>query len=322
MITPFQQKSYHTLELPKVLELLAAQAVSPQAKERCLALEPEDTLFACQRLQQQTEDAVRLAGLFGSPSFSGVRDVNGALERAGVGGMLNMKELLEIAALLRCARQTKNYLEKDTQVETVLEDYFNRLSGNKYLEEKIEQCIVSEEEMSDSASSELRDIRRGIRTSSSKIREVLNRIITSPSYAKALQDTVITTRGGRYVVPVKAEFKGSIPGLVHDVSSSGATVFVEPMQVVELNNSIREMRAKEKNEMERILSELSQEVADHSHPTIRQDYDPAVHPGFYFCQGQAGIPDESQPAPAGGTGRTQLRRARHPPPPQGTAMTH
>ena len=100
MITPLQQKSYHTLELPKVLELLAAQAVSPQAKERCLALEPEDTLFACQRLQQQTEDAVRLAGLFGSPSFSGVRDVNGALERAGVGGMLNMKELLEIAALL------------------------------------------------------------------------------------------------------------------------------------------------------------------------------------------------------------------------------
>lgn len=319
MITPLQQKSYHTLELPKVLELLAAQAVSPQAKERCLALEPEDTLFACQRLQQQTEDAVRLAGLFGSPSFSGVRDVNGALERAGVGGMLNMKELLEIAALLRCARQTKNYLEKDTQVETVLEDYFNRLSGNKYLEEKIEQCIVSEEEMSDSASSELRDIRRGIRTSSSKIREVLNRIITSPSYAKALQDTVITTRGGRYVVPVKAEFKGSIPGLVHDVSSSGATVFVEPMQVVELNNSIREMRAKEKNEMERILSELSQEVGSFA-STIRQDYDLLCTLDFIFAKAKLAYQMKANRPRLVEQGRTQLHRARHPLLPQGTAV--
>ena len=205
IMTNLQQKSCRTLELHKVLELLAAEAVSPRAKEMALALEPEDTLFACQRLQQQTDDAVRLAGLFGSPSFAGVRDVSGALERARVGGFLNMKELLDVAALLRSARLTKNYLEKETAVDTVLDEYFRQLSGNKYLEEKIEQCIVSEEEMADTASSDLRDIRRGIRTAASKIRDVLNRVITSTTNAKVLQDAVITMRDRTELVDLQRE---------------------------------------------------------------------------------------------------------------------
>ena len=155
-MTELQKKSCRTLELHKVLELLEKEAVSLRAKEMARALEPEDNLVGCERLQQQTEDAVRLAGMLGSPSFSGVRDVSAGLERAKVGGSLNMKELLDIGALLRAARTGKGYLEKDTQVETVLADYFRRLSGNKYLEDKIEQSILSEEEIADTASSELR----------------------------------------------------------------------------------------------------------------------------------------------------------------------
>lgn len=318
-MTELQKKSCRTLELHKVLELLEKEAVSPRAKEMARALEPEDNLVGCERLQQQTEDAVRLAGMLGSPSFSGVRDVSAGLERAKVGGSLNMKELLDIGALLRVARTGKGYLEKDTQVETVLADYFRRLSGNKYLEDKIEQSILSEEEIADTASSELREIRRRIRTAASRIRETLNRIISSPSYAKVLQDTVVTTRGDRYVVPVKAEFKGSIPGLVHDVSSSGATVFVEPMQVVELNNTIREERSKEKNEIDRILMELSAEVGAFAN-TIQQDYDILCTLDFIFAKAKLAYKMKACRPKLLEKGQTRLERARHPLLPRETAV--
>ncbi len=319
-MTELQRKSCRTLELPKVLELLARQAVSPKAKEMALALEPEQDVIACQRLQRQTEDAVKLAGLFGSPSFSGVRDVSPALDRAAAGGCLNQKELLDIAALLRSARSAKGYLEKDSQVETSLEDYFHRLTGNKYLEEKIEQAILSEEEMADNASPALRDIRRNIRVSSSRIREALNRVITSAGSAKALQDAVITVRDGRYVVPVKAEFKGSVPGLVHDVSSSGATVFVEPMQAVELNNAIRELQAKEKNEIERILMEFSGEAAAFA-PAIRQDYEILCTLDFIFAKAKLAYEMKAlRPGLTGPETATKLKRARHPLLPQDTAV--
>ncbi len=318
-MTELQKKSCRTLELHKVLELLEKEAVSPRAKEMARALEPEDNLVGCERLQQQTEDAVRLAGMLGSPSFSGVRDVSAGLERAKVGGSLNMKELLDIGALLRAARTGKGYLEKDTQVETVLADYFRRLSGNKYLEDKIEQSILSEEEIADTASSELREIRRRIRTAASRIRETLNRIISSPSYAKVLQDTVVTTRGDRYVVPVKAEFKGSIPGLVHDVSSSGATVFVEPMQVVELNNTIREERSKEKNEIDRILMELSAEVGAFAN-TIQQDYDILCTLDFIFAKAKLAYKMKACRPKLLEKGQTRLERARHPLLPRETAV--
>lgn len=319
-MTELQKKSCHTLELHKVLELLARQAVSPKAKEMALALEPESDLIACQRLQRQTEDAVKLSGLFGSPSFSGVRDVSPSLDRAQAGGYLNMKELLDIAALLRAARSAKGYLEKDSQLETVLDEYFHRLAGNKYLEEKIDQAIVSEEEMADTASPALRDIRRNIRISASRIREALNRVITSAGNAKALQDTVITVRDGRYVVPVKAEFKGSVPGLVHDVSSSGATVFVEPMQAVELNNTIRELQAKEKNEIERILMELSGEVGSFA-GAIRQDYEILCTLDFIFAKAKLAYEMRAvRPGLTGPESATRLERARHPLLPRDTAV--
>ena len=233
---------------------------------------------------------------------------------------MNQKELLDIAALLRSARSAKGYLEKDSQVETSLEDYFHRLTGNKYLEEKIEQAILSEEEMADNASPALRDIRRNIRVSSSRIREALNRVITSAGSAKALQDAVITVRDGRYVVPVKAEFKGSVPGLVHDVSSSGATVFVEPMQAVELNNAIRELQAKEKNEIERILMEFSGEAAAFA-PAIRQDYEILCTLDFIFAKAKLAYEMKAlRPGLTGPETATKLKRARHPLLPQDTAV--
>lgn len=310
-MTELQKKSYRTLELNKVLALLAQEAVSPQAKARALELAPCDNLFECEKMQEQCDDAVRLAGMFGSPSFSGVHDVSGALSRADAGGSLNMHELLEIAALIRCARLTKNYLEKDSKIQTVLDEFFMMLQGNKYLEDKIENSIVSDEEMADNASSALRDIRRSIRLSSSKVREVLSKIIGSATNAKVLQDSIVTTRGDRFVVPVKAEFKGSVPGLVHDISSSGATVFIEPMQVVELNNTIRELKAKEKNEIERILAELSAEVAEFC-GAIRADFDILCTLDFIFAKAKLAYKMKAMRPKMNEHGVTNLIRARHP----------
>lgn len=310
-MTELQKKSHRTLELDKVLELLAKEAVCPAAKEMALSLEPCETLYECEKLQQQCEDAMRLAGQFGSPSFSGVKDVSSALERADRGGYLNMRELLDVAALLKTARMTKNYLEKDSQMQTVLDEYFMRLAGNKYLEEKIEMAIVSEEEIADNASPELRDIRRAMRNAAAKIREVLGKIVSSTTNSKALQDSIITTRGDRFVVPVKAEFKGAIPGLIHDVSSSGATIFVEPMQVVELNNTIREQKAKEKNEIDRILAELSSEVAAFA-SSIASDYEQLCRLDFIFAKAKLAYKMKALRPRLTEKGRTMLKRARHP----------
>ena len=212
-----------------------------------------------------------LMGLYGSPGLSGVKDVDDPVKRAEMGGTLNMPELLRIMALLRAARSVRHYLENQKGEKTSIDAYFSSLNGNKYLEDRIAESILNEEEMADSASSKLYDIRRQIRQSSSKIRDVLNRIVTSASYAKMLQDSIVTQRGGRFVVPVKAEYKGSFGGLVHDVSSSGATLFIEPTAVVELNNTLRVLYASERDEIDRILAEMSAEVASFG-PSIRGDY--------------------------------------------------
>ena len=177
-----QEKSLATIELPKILELLAAEAATPPAMELCRQLRPETSLTQCEKMQQETEDASRLIGLQGSPAFSGVKDISNALERAEKGGFLNPVELLAVGALLRAARLTKAYREeRRDQQQTSLDSYFSMLSGNKFLEEKIENAIVSEEEISDHASSELYQIRRQIRAASSKIRDVLAKITSGNS---------------------------------------------------------------------------------------------------------------------------------------------
>ena len=304
-----QEKSLSTIELPKILELLAAEAATEPAKEACRALRPSPHLSQCEKWQQETEDASKLIGLQGSPGFSGIKDVSGALERADKGGFLNPSELLSIGAMLRTARLTKNYRDEREGQETSLDGYFTLLSGNKYLEEKIETAIVSEEEISDHASSELYQIRRQIRTASAKVRDVLSKITSGNS--KALQDSIVTQRNGRFVVPVKAEYRGSFPGMVHDTSSSGATLFIEPAAVVELNNNIRILQGKEKAEIERILAQLSAEVAQYS-DAIRRDYQMLCTLDAIFARGKLGYKMRAMRPRLLDRGRTEILKARHP----------
>ena len=306
-----QEKSLRTLELHKVLELLAEQTQTDLARERALSLRPETVLSRCELLQQQCADAVHLMGLFGSPSFDGVRDLSGALSRADMGGVLNMAELLAVARLLRAARTTRGYLENHREGKTSLDELFSSLSGNKYLEDKITTSIISEEEIADSASSELNDIRRQMRVASSRVRETLNRITSSPTYQKMLQDSLVTIRSGRYVVPVKAEYRSAFGGLVHDVSSSGATLFIEPTAVVDLNNSIRVLAGKEQQEIERILAALSAEVAACA-GAMQRDYETLCALDFIFARGKLAYKMKALRPRLSDSGKTVLYRARHP----------
>ena len=306
-----QEKSLRTLELHKVLELLAEQTQTDLARERALSLRPETVLSRCELLQQQCADAVHLMGLFGSPSFDGVRDLSGALSRADMGGVLNMAELLAVARLLRAARTTRGYLENHREGKTSLDELFSSLSGNKYLEDKITTSIISEEEIADSASSELNDIRRQMRVASSRVRETLNRITSSPTYQKMLQDSLVTIRSGRYVVPVKAEYRSAFGGLVHDVSSSGATLFIEPTAVVDLNNSIRVLAGKEQQEIERILAVLSAEVAACA-GAMQRDYETLCALDFIFARSKLAYKMKALRPRLSDSGKTVLHRARHP----------
>ena len=305
------EKSLRTLELPKVLELLAQQASSELAREKCRALRPQQSLNRCELLQQQCTDAVYLMGLQGSPGFDGLKDVSEATSRAERGGSLSPVELLRVAQLLRTARLTRAYIEERKGTQTSIDELFYSLSGNKYLEEKIAQAIVSEDEIADHASPELYDIRRAMRAASSKVRDVLNKIISSSANQKMLQDSLITIRGGRYVVPVKSEYKGSFGGLVHDVSSSGATLFVEPTAVVELNNSLRVLQSKEQHEIERILAALSAEVASFA-GGITHDYEILCELDFIFARGKLAYKMKALRPRLNRDGKTTLRRARHP----------
>ena len=305
------EKSIRTLELPVVLEMLASLAVSDAAKEKCRGLSPVCDLEEAVRLQEETQSARERLGLYGSPSFSGVKDVSRALNRADHGGVLNTRELLDVADLLTASRRVAEY-DRDRQGEkTVLDHLFSALHTNKFLEDKIRGAILDEETIADSASPELADIRRKMRLAASKGRQILQRIIASPSYAKVLQEALSTQRDGRFVVPVKAECKGSIPGLVHDISSSGATLFVEPMGVVQANNELKELQAREEKEIDRILRILSGECAAQM-MNILYDYDILVHLDVIFARGQLSYRMNAAKPILARRGGIVLRRARHP----------
>ena len=304
-------KSIRTLELPAVLEVLAQKAVSEAARERCRKLYPSSDLDEVRRLLDETDAARTRLGLYGSPAFSGVKDVSAALTRADHGGMLNTRELLDIAGLLTASRRVSEY-DRDRQGEaTVLDHYFSALHTNKYLEDRIRGAILDEETIADTASPELADIRRKMRVAATKGRQILQRIISSPSYAKVLQEALITQRDGRFVVPVKAECKGSLPGLVHDISSSGATLFVEPMGVVQANNELKELQAREEREIERILRQLSGDCGDQME-NILYDYDILVHLDVIFARAQLSYQMSAARPEVRRRGGIVLRRARHP----------
>ena len=301
------EKSMETLELPKVLELLAACAATDEGRERALYLRPMTDLEEIQRAQDETAAAVNLLTLRGSPGFSGVRPVGASLQRADMGGSLNTRELLEIAAVLRCARTVGEYGAGEEK--TPISHLFRALTPNRFLEDTITNSIVGEDELADSASSELASIRRHMRSTEAKVREILQKIISS-NQSKYLQESIITIRSDRYVVPVKSEYKNAIPGLVHDVSSSGSTFFIEPMGVVKANNELRELIAKEKKEIERILTELSAQCAAHRED-ILEDYQLLIWLDAIFARAKLALKlNCTQPRLS--AQYLRLRGARHP----------
>ena len=314
------EKSASTLELPAILEMLARKAVSEAAKERALALSPATDRASAARLLAETSAARGMMVKRGSPSFSGVKDVRASLSRADMGGCLNIRELMDIAGVLGAARQARSYAAGDGRgnEKTCIDGLFNSLITNRFLEDKITGSIAGEDELADSASPELASIRRLIRAASSRVREALQKIISSPSYAKALQEPIITTRSERYVVPVKAEFKNAVPGLVHDVSASGATLFIEPMAAVKANNELRELRAREKTEIERILMELSADCAAHAED-ISRDFGILVSLDLIFAKAKLSYDYEGM-EPELSERSIVLRKARHPLLPKDTAV--
>ncbi len=304
-------KSIRTLELPRILQLLADQTNSEAARERTLAIYPRTDVRDVERLQEETEAAREMIGLRGSPAFSGIKSVGESLYRADRGGALNTRELLDIAGVLRCARRVKDYFNDQSDKETAIDHFFRSLRGNRYLEEKITTAILDEDEIADNASALLADIRRHKRNAAAKGRQILQKIISSQSYSKVLQEAIITQRDGRFVVPVKSEHRGSLPGLVHDVSSSGATIFVEPMGVVQANNELKELEAKEKKEIDRILRELSADAAA-SQRDIQQDYELLVQLDLIFARGQLSYKMNGSRPEIRRDGQILLRKARHP----------
>ena len=304
------EKSLKTLEYYEILEKLAGQAASQAAKEKCRALRPLDDHEQAELWLQQTTDAKDLMVRQGSPAFGGIREVGAILSRADRGGTLNPRELLAVASLLQTARRALLY-DAEHETKTTLTPVFGLLSGNRDLEESITTAIISEEEIADGASPELLSIRRELRRVSGKVRETLNRMI-SGERSKYLQENIITQRNGRFVVPVKVEHRGDVPGLVHDTSSTGATVFVEPQQVVEINNQIKVLEGREENEIERILAELSSRVSMYK-GAIEQDYDALTTLDFIFARAKLSFDmNACAPVLVEDGSRCKLLRARHP----------
>ena len=305
------EKHYRALELDKILEMVAQEASSADGAELARKLEPVHTAAEAQWLLQETDAAFVAMAKFGAPSFYGMKNVTNPLRRAQAGGGLGLRELLDIGATLRTIRGLTQWWGKSESVRTALTGRFEVLSPNKYLEEKIFTCIVSEEEVADNASPALANIRRKIRAASQRVRDQLDKLIHSPAHQRHLQESIVTQRGGRYVVPVKAEVRGEVPGLVHDTSSSGATVFVEPMSVVEANNEIRVLRSDEQEEISRILLELSDEAGSFA-DSIIESYKYAVELDLIFAKAQIAYRMKAVVPQVGEDGKIVLHSARHP----------
>lgn len=305
------KKHIRVLELPKVLERLALLCHCPDTAELARSLQPETDLAGAKEMMAQTVEAYTLTARYGAPSFGGLSNVKGSLTRAGAGGTLSMGELLRVAELLRVIRSLKQWQENHSAQSDALDGYFEQLCPNVYLENKIFTAIISEEEMSDKASPALGEIRRKMRGASGRVREQLDKLIRSKTMQKYLQDPIVTIRGGRFVVPVKAEHRADVPGLVHDTSSSGSTLFVEPTAVVEANNEIKVLESKEREEIDRILAELSSEAGGFAHG-IALGFDACCQLDLVFAKAKLGFDMKGSEPLLNDTGVIELKRARHP----------
>ena len=304
-------KNHKTLELDLILEKLATECSCDDAKDLARGLKPAGDMAEVEMLLQQTEDAFSLLARFGGPSFSGLKNVNNSLHRAAAGGSLNPKELLDIAYCLRALRTLDEWRNHSIGVKTSLDFFFEGITSNKYLETKILSCIVSEEEIADKASDTLFDIRKKIRSKENSIREKLDSLIHSSHYQQFLQEAIITQRNGIFVVPVKAECRGNVPGLVHDTSSTGATVFIEPASVVDANNDIKVLQGKERDEIMRILYELSAESGDFAE-SIKHSYESAIRLNLIFAKAHLAYKMKATKPILNNEGIICLKKARHP----------
>lgn len=300
-----------TLELDKILELLANEATLADAKELARALVPETELSVVDRILKETEDAYTFMSRYTAPSFGFAVNVSSPLRRAEAHAVLSPRELLDIAETLRVIRSVKDWRADCSGTKDTTIDYlFDTLFPNKYLEEKITFAIKSEDEISDNASSTLYDIRRKIIAKSGKIRDILDKIVHGPT-AKYLQEAIVTQRDGRFVVPLKIEHKGQLGGIVHDTSATGSTVFIEPMSVVETNNEIRVLRLREQEEIDRILAELSAEAGSFA-DTVIKSYDALTKLNLIFAKARLAYKMKAIVPKINNIGETYLKNARHP----------
>lgn len=304
-------KYYTTLELHKILEMLAEQASNEETKRMALSLEPDTDVDAVRREIKKASDAFDLSAKYGTPAFCSFKDVRGSLRRAESGASLTLRELLDIAQMLYQIRMLSDWHVSCNGEESSIGYLFVSLSPNKYLEEKIKNAVVSDEEISDMASPALADIRRKIARAGVKIRADLDKLVKSSEVQKSLQESIVTMRDGRYVLPVKAEHKGSIQGLVHATSSSGATYFIEPISVVEANNEIRVLQGQEQDEIERIIAELSADCANFAE-AIAADYLTCAELNLYFAKSNLAAKMRASVPEISDDGRIDLKKARHP----------
>ena len=305
------EKEFTTLEFDKVLAALAEHAVSPAAKELCLSLSPAETREDAEKALGQTASAEKLLLNFGAPSFGSLKDVTGACARAQNGAQLAPSELLAAANVLKLTERLKKFLDEHLDENDALSEDRYSLVPNNYLADKILSSFVGEDEVADGASPALREIRRKQSQARNKIKSSLDSLVRSQQTQKYLQENIVTQRNGRYVIPVKAEYRSEIAGLVHDTSSSGATLFIEPMSVVNANNELSELDAKERAEIDRILSALSSEVGDYAE-TISEDFRTARFFDFCFAKARYAAALRAVRPELNENGVIQAEKARHP----------
>lgn len=307
------QKVYHTLEYYKILDMLAGYASCEETRKRALALTPITDAAEIEHLQQTTSDALSRLYKGSGISFAGIHNVNASLKRLDIGGSLNTTELLHICSLLEVAKRAKAYDRSDRADDKTdsLSPLFSQIEPLSPLLEEIKRCVIGEDEIADDASPALFKIRKSIRGMNDRIHAQLTNLMNNTTTRNYLQDAVITMRDGRYCLPVKAEAKTSVPGMVHDQSSSGSTLFIEPMAVVNLNNELRELFLKEQDEINVILADLSNRVAENANG-IRQDYSVLAELDFIFAKAQLAKSYNGVAPIFNEEGRIHIRKGRHP----------
>ena len=300
------------LELDKILDILKEEASLEDAKTLAVSLTPTNDYEKVKILLKQTDDAYVLMSKFSPPSFGNINGINSILVRSEASAILSMKELRKVSDTLRVIRTVKKWHEDNNcNNNSALDEFFNALYPNKYFEDKINSCIKSEDEMNDNASPALAEIRRKIKLTVANLRSRFEKIIKDSSKSKYLQEGIVTQRDGRYVVPVKSEYKNQLNGIVHDTSASGATLFIEPMVIVELNNELRVLQTKEKLEIEQILTDLSYETAQFAH-SIRSSYSMLVNLNLIFAKASLAYKMKATLPNINTEGTVYLKNARHP----------